>query len=104
MSMNRYDIPNEKYRFILKTSKEIGLEIAHNLKKTRKHRKLSQTELAARSGVSYGSLKRFEQTGEISLQSLLKIAVILNEATPFSDLLKTTEITSIQQIIDGEVD
>lgn len=102
--MNRYDIPNEKHRFILKTPKEIGLEIAHNLKKTRKRRKLSQTELAVRSGVSYGSLKRFEQTGEISLQSLLKIAVIQNEATPFSDLLKTTEITSIQQIIDGEVD
>ena len=104
MSMNRYEIPDEKYRFILKTPREIGLEIAHNLKKTRKRRKLSQTELAARSGVSYGSLKRFEQTGEISLQSLLKIAVVLNEATPFSDLLKTTEITSIQQIIDGEVD
>ena len=98
MSMNRYEIPDEKYRFILKTPREISLEIAHNLKKTRKRRKLSQTELAARSGVSYGSIKRFEQTGEISLQSLLKIAVVLNEATPFSDLLKTTEITSIQHV------
>ena len=97
--MNRYEIPKEKNRFILNTPREIGLEIAHNLKKTRKRRKLSQTELAAKSGVSYGSLKRFEQTGEISLQSLLKIAVVLNEDAPFSDLLKTTEITSIQQII-----
>ena len=49
-------------------------------------------------------MKRFEQTGEISLESLLKIAVVMNASEPFSDLFKTTEITSIQQIIDGEFD
>ena len=54
--------------------------------------------------VDYGSLKRFEQTGEISLESLLKIAVVMNASEPFSDLFKTTEITSIQQIIDSEFD
>ena len=63
----------------------------------------SQTELAARSGVSYGSLKRFEQTGEISLESLLKIAVVLQAAEPFADLFKPSELKSIQEIIDGEV-
>jgi len=36
--------------------------------------------------------------------SLLKIAVVLGASEPFSDLFKTTEITSIQQIIDGEFD
>lgn len=104
MSMNRSDIPEEKFFFLLKTPKEIGLEIAHNLKKMRKRRKMSQTELAERSNVSYGSLKRFEQTGKISLESLLKIAVVLGASEPFSDLFMTTEITSIQQIIDGEFD
>ncbi len=54
--------------------------------------------------VDYGSLKQFEQTGKISLESLLKIAVVLNASEPFSDLFKTTEITSIQQIIDGKFD
>ncbi|MDO4877432.1 MAG: helix-turn-helix transcriptional regulator [Oscillospiraceae bacterium] len=102
--MNRSDIPEEKFFFLLKTPKEIGLEIAHNLKKLRKRRKLSQAELAERSNVSYGSLKRFEQTGKISLESLLKIAVVLGASEPFSDLFMTTEITSIQQIIDGEFD
>ena len=104
MSMNRFDFPGDDYKRILKTPKEISLEIACNLKKMRKRRKLTQTELAEKSNVSYGSLKRFEQTGEISLESLLKIAVVLNAAAPFSDLFKTTEITSIQQIIDGEVE
>ena len=87
----------------MKTPKEYGMEIAVNLKRLRKSKKLSQTELAARSGVSYGSLKRFEQTGEISLESLLRIAVVLQAAEPFADLFKPTEIKSIQEIIDGEV-
>ena len=102
--MNRSDIPEEKFFLLLKMPKEIGLQIAHNLKKLRKRRKLSQAEFAERSSVSYGSLKRFEQTGKISLESLLKIAVVLGASEPFSDLFKTTEITSIQQIIDGEFD
>ena len=88
---------------MIKTPKEYGIEIAANLKKLRKRNKLSQTELAARSGVSYGSLKRFEQTGEISLESLLKIAVVLQAAEPFADLFKPSELKSIQEIIDGEV-
>lgn len=87
----------------MKTPREYGMEIAANLRKLRRRRKLSQTELAARSGVSYGSLKRFEQTGEISLESLLKIAVVLNAAEPFSALFRSTEIKSIQEIIDGEI-
>lgn len=86
----------------MKTPKEYGIEIAANLKKLRKRKKLSQTELAARSGVSYGSLKRFEQTGEISLESLLRIAVVMGAAEPFADLFKLSEFKSIQEIIDGE--
>lgn len=83
------------------TPKELGMEIAANLKKLRKQRKLSQTALAEKAGISYGSMKRFEQTGEISLESLLKIAVVLGETVPFEALFKPTEIKSIQEIIDG---
>lgn len=38
---------------------------------------LSQKTLAERSGVSFGALKKFERTGKISLESLLKIALVL---------------------------
>ena len=60
-----------------KTWKEINTEIAERMVQLRKRKKLSQKSLALRSGVSLGSLKRFEQTGEISLQSLTKIAIAL---------------------------
>jgi len=44
---------------------------------------LTQEGLAKRSGVSYGSLKKFERTGQISLQSLLKLALVLDALDDF---------------------
>jgi len=38
---------------------------------------LTQEGLAARSGVSWSSLKRFEYTGLIALDALLKLALVL---------------------------
>jgi hypothetical protein len=49
----------------------------------RKQIGLTQAELAKRSGVSFGSIKRFELTGQISLESLLKSAQIFNRMSDF---------------------
>ena len=61
-----------------KTWTEINNDIAQKIVRLRKRKKITQKQLAARSGVSLGSLKRFEQSGEISLQSLPKIAIALD--------------------------
>ena len=71
-----------------KTWTEINNDIAQKIVRLRKRKKITQKKLAARSGVSLGSLKRFEQSGEISLQSLTKIAIALdveNEASCLTD-------------------
>lgn len=47
---------------------------------------LSQQSLADRSGVKYGTLKKFEVTGKISLESLVKLALILDELGSFNKL------------------
>lgn len=60
-----------------KTWAEIDIEIANRMVQLRKRKKISQRELAVRSGVSLGSVKRFEQTGEISLRSFTKLAIAL---------------------------
>jgi len=39
---------------------------------------LTQEGLSGKSGVSLGSIKRFESTGHISLESLLKISLVLD--------------------------
>ena len=85
-----------------KTWKEINIEIAANVKKLRKRKKISQTMLATKSGVSLGSIKRFEQTGEISLQSLTKIAIALEVEDEMEKIFKEVPFGSIQEIINGQ--
>ena len=72
---------------------------------------LTQEGLANKSGVSLGSLKRFEGSGQISLESLLKLSLVLECLDDFStiadkkdlqvhsidELLKTTSIVKIKK-------
>ncbi len=60
-----------------KTPSEVQNGMQIRLKRRRKTLKLTQQELFLRSGVSLGSLKRFENSGLIFLESLLKIALVL---------------------------
>jgi len=48
----------------------------------------TQSELSSRSGVSLGSLKRFENSGQISLESLLKLAFVLECLGDFDGVCK----------------
>jgi transcriptional regulator with XRE-family HTH domain len=66
-------------------------EIALRHQALRKKAGFSQSELAKRSGVSLGSLKRFERTGQISLESLLKLTDVLNRLNDFGAILQPLE-------------
>ena len=57
-----------------KSTEERMVDLASRFKVYRKKAKLTQLELADRSGVSYGSIKRFERTGRISLESLWQLS------------------------------
>ena len=85
-----------------KTPYEVSMELAEKAKEKRKYMKLTQQQLADRSGVSLGSLKRFEQTGEISLSSLLKIAGVLDSLKEFDGLFEKPEYTSIEEILNDK--
>ncbi|NQT78463.1 MAG: helix-turn-helix transcriptional regulator [Bacteroidetes bacterium] len=67
---------------------EILINTASKHRDLRKKAKLSQTELAERSGVSLGSIKRFETTGQISLESFLKLLHILGRLDDFDGILE----------------
>jgi transcriptional regulator with XRE-family HTH domain len=66
-------------------------DIAEKHKVLRKQARLTQGELAKRSGVSLGSLKRFELSGQISLESLLKLVLVLNRIGDFELILNTND-------------
>ena len=91
----------ENYSF-LKTQPEINKEIAGRVRLRRKEKNLSQEHLAARSGVSFGSIKRFERTGEISLSSLVKISFALGCEDDFEKLFSTKKYKSISEILEDK--
>jgi transcriptional regulator with XRE-family HTH domain len=81
--MNKYSIE--------KLPRDTRFELAEKHKKLRKQKGLSQSELAERSGVSLGSLKRFETKGQVSLESLLKLVFVLGRLADFETVLKPME-------------
>lgn len=85
-----------------KTWTEINNDIAQKIVRLRKRKKITQKQLAARSGVSLGSLKRLEQSGEISLQSLTKIAIALDVENELEDLFNNVPFASIEEVINEQ--
>ena len=85
-----------------KTWTEINNDIAQKIVRLRKRKKITQKQLAVRSGVSLGSLKRFEQSGEISLQSLTKIAIALDVENELEDLFNNVPFAAIEEVINEQ--
>jgi len=90
------------FSFNQKTPKEIDKMIAERIRNIRKRRKLSQEKLSEKSGVSLGSVKRFENIGEISLSSLTKLAIGLGCENELERLFEDIPFESIQEVIDGQ--
>ena len=67
---------------------EITKHIARQAQAKRLSLNFSQKTLSQRSGVSFGVIKKFERTGLISLESLLKLALVLDSLEEFKNLFK----------------
>lgn len=66
-----------------------GLRLAHNM---------TQQALAEKSGVPLSTLKRFEQSGEISLAALLAIAGALGALDAFENLFPKPAAASLEEL------
>ena len=86
--------------FIWETADELDLKLAQRVRNIRKRRSISQEKLASMSGVSYGSVKRFESTGQISLLSLTKIAMALDIADELRNIFSQVPYRDIKEVIN----
>jgi transcriptional regulator with XRE-family HTH domain len=77
-------------------------ELAIKHREVRKKAKLSQADLAERSGVSLGSIKRFESTGQIALLSFLKLLLILDRLDEFDLILATRDTERIENLFSSK--
>ena len=84
-------------RLVWETAEELDQKLAQRVRNIRKRRSISQEKLAAMSGVSHGSIKRFETTGQISLISLTKIAMALDIADELRSLFLQVPYRNIQE-------
>ena len=90
----------DNYEQILYTPSEVAKQLAERMKRIRKRKKITQHQLANRSNVSYASLCRFEQTGLISLESLIKLSMELGVVDEIKDLFTRPVYNSIEEVLN----
>ena len=91
-------ILSEKYYSYLRMFTNYEQKVVERMKVRRRAMKVSQQELARRSGVSYASIRRFETTGEIAFLSLLKIALALDCLEDFTSLFHKPEPQNLKDL------
>ena len=82
-------------QLIWETAEELDQKLAQRVRNI-----ISQEKLSSMSGVSYGSIKRFEATGQISLISLTKIAMALDIADELRSIFTQVPYKNIQEVIN----
>ena len=87
-------------QLIWETAEELDRKLAQRIRNIRKRRSISQEKLSSMRGVSYGSVKRFEATGQISLISLTKIAMALDIADELRSIFTQVPYKNIQEVIN----
>lgn len=86
----------------IKTPSSMMQELKIRFKQRRLSLDLTQEGLSRRSGIALGSLKRFESSGQISLESLLKLALVLECIDDFSTIanVKKTTPNTLDEILE----
>ncbi len=87
---------------LLFTPDDVSKELAQKIKSIRQRKKISRKHLAARSNVSFGSLRRFEETGKISLESFIKISMELGVISEINNLFSNSTYESIDEVINDK--
>lgn len=86
----------------IKTPSSVMEELKTKYKDKRLSLNLTQEGLALRSGVSLGSLKRFETSGQIALESLLKLSLVLECLDDFAHIAnpKKQSFSSLDELLN----
>ena len=83
---------------VLLTPVETQRLLANRFKSLRLTAGFKRSTIAKRSGVTESSLKRFEETGEISLKNLLLLSHAVDRLQEFGDLFQPPEATSLAEL------
>ena len=82
----------------LHTPDEVERMLAQRVRERRLLAGWKQSTLAQRSGVTLASLKRFEYTGKVSLENLLRLCHALGRLDEFDQLLRPPAAQSLAEL------
>ncbi len=86
--------------FSILPSEDIALELSLRVKSCRLAHRLTQEGLANRSGVSFGTLKKFERTGKIALVSFIRLVAALGDEAALENLLLEKKFSNLDEVLD----
>lgn len=93
MKYDKFDLRN----FVdVKTVDSQKIDIVKRFVLLRKKLNLSREQLSKLSNVSYSSIRRFEEKGEIAFSSLLDLAKVLNALDDFDNLFHDRIIGNLE--------
>lgn len=78
------------------TEQSVKQSVAKRFVLRRKELKLTQKQVASRSGVSYATVRRFEQSGNVSFASLLALARVIDCLADFDALFCQQKILDLR--------
>lgn len=93
---------NNILSFTVSTPNEVARQLAARVKKRRLELDLTQEGLSARAGLKFATYRRFEQTGEISLKGLLRVAFALNALSDFDSLFTQKQYQSLDEVLNEQ--
>lgn len=79
---------------------DISKQIAERVRARRLELDLTQEGLATRAGVKLPTYRKFEQTGDISLMGLLRVAFALDCMEDFKHLFATRKYRSMADLLN----
>lgn len=88
LKIRKFFLTGKILSFILNAPEDTRQALADRARDRRLMMNLSQEGLARRAGISTGTIKRFEKTGHVSIDSLLKIALVLEALDEFEAIFK----------------
>lgn len=86
--------------FNMSSPAEVMADLAERAKRRRIDSDLTQRELAAKAGISYSSLRIFEDTGKASLETVVRIAFVLGAEAEFGQLFPSMAPRTIDNVVD----
>ncbi len=84
--------------FTMRTAPEVARAIADRVRAARLERGWTQAGTARRAGITLASYRRFESSGQITLERLLRVATVLDALPGFEALFEPPPARSLDEL------